>query len=81
MPVGKTATLIGEVTLTPVQEPNWVHDSQTCEPSIARAGLSWNCVRELAAIWVKVQAPVAGFRRSSSTPPTLQLWKLKNSEE
>src|SRR6266567_471447 len=41
-PVGKTATLIGAVTLTPEQEPNWVQDSQTCEPSIASAGLSWN---------------------------------------
>jgi hypothetical protein len=37
-----TATRIGEVTLTPVHEPNCVHDSNTfpCVASNAIAGLS-----------------------------------------
>jgi hypothetical protein len=73
--------LIGEATFTPEHEPNCVHETSTFEPLSAIAGLSWNCFREFAAIWKYVQAPVDGLRRSSSTPPTEQLLKLKKSDE
>src|SRR5256714_13217804 len=69
-PCGKTATLIGDGTLTPEHEPNCVHETRTFEPLRAIAGLSWNCFFESAAIWEDVHAPVAELRRSSSTPPT-----------
>src|SRR6266446_6894102 len=50
-PPGKIATLIGEVTPIPVQEPYCVHETNTLVPFCMIAGLSWNCESELAAIW------------------------------
>src|SRR5438128_8791770 len=80
-PCGKTATLIGDGTLIPEHEPNCVHETRALLPLRAIAGLSWNCDREFDAIWKDVQAPVAGLRRRSSTPPTFQRLKLKKSDE
>ena len=48
--------MIGEGTFTPEHEPNCVHETSTFEPLRAIAGLSWNCFRELLAIWKDVQA-------------------------
>src|SRR5438309_6733712 len=47
-----TATLIGEVTPIPVQEPYCVHDTNTVLRYRRIAGLSWNCASEFAAICV-----------------------------
>src|SRR2546423_12501365 len=67
-PCGKTATLIGEGTFTPEHEPNCVHETSTFEPLSAIAGLSRDCLLEVAADWEVVQAPGGGVRRVRPAP-------------